>query len=119
MAVQTWSIKIIPGEQYAQFVPDVYVPPDTPETSALQAQIGDQVSWNNQTSEEHRIWLTNAEYEPQSVITDPIEPWKSSYPGYVTQQADVTPPVPPDTAQVIYYYCSVHNEEHGQIDIVS
>jgi hypothetical protein len=119
MAGQNWSIKIVAGSPHAQFVPDVYAPPGTPEDRPLQAQLGDLISWNNQTADEHHIWLTNELYEPQSAITEPIPAWQSSYPGYVPQQADVTPPVPPDTAQVIYYYCSIHTDEHGQIDVVS
>jgi plastocyanin len=118
MAGQSWSIKIIAGDPCAVFVPDVYSPPGTAEVRPLQAQLGDLVSWNNQTGEEHEIWLTNAEYEPQSVITDRIAAYESSYPGYVPQQADITP-VPPDTTQTIYYYCSIHNAEHGQITVVS
>jgi hypothetical protein len=119
MPGQSWSIKIVPGDTCAVFVPDVYAPTGTAEERPLQAQLGDLVSWNNQTNDRHEIWLTNAEYEPQSAITDPIEPWDSSYPGYVPQQADITPPVPPDTTQTIYYYCRMHNDEHGQITVVT
>ena len=119
MPGQSWSIKIVSANPCAVFVPDVYAPPGTPDERPLEAELGDLVSWNNQTGDEHEIWLTNANYVPQCALTDPIAPWQSSYPGYCPQQADVTPPVAPNTTQTIYYYCSKHTDEHGQITVVS
>lgn len=123
MAGQTWSIKIVAADPCAQFEPDVYAPPDTPAVRPLQAQLGDLVSWNNQTTEVHKIWLTNETYEPVAAITEEIPPNDSSYPGYVPQQADVSPTVPagetPTFPQTIYYYCSIHTDEHGQIVVVA
>ena len=72
MAGQTWPITIVAGTPYASFVPDVYGSPP-----ALQAQIGDVVSWNNQTDQEHQIYQTGG-----GQLTDPIAPRKPSYPGY-------------------------------------
>jgi plastocyanin len=122
MAGQSWSIKIVTGTP-CTFVPDVYTPPETPPPAALQAQLGDLVCWNNQTSEDHHLWLTDENYDPVSAITDKIAPWQSSYPGYVPQQADVSPAVAPNTTptfpQTIYYYCSIHTDERGTIDVVA
>ncbi len=123
MAGQSWSIKIVAGDPNALFVPDVYAPAGTAEVRPLQAQLGDLVSWNNQTSDPHHIWLTNEEYEPQATITEVIPPGESSYPGYVPQQADVSPTVPageqPTFPQTIYYYCSKHTDERGTIVVVA
>jgi len=118
MTNQYWSI-IISGSVPCSFVPDVYTEDGIPPTSLL-ARIGDLVSWNNQTDDEHEIWITNESYAPQTQATDRIRAWEPST-GYVVAQSDISPPTttapPPD--QTIYYYCSVHTEEHGTITVVS
>jgi len=105
MAGNVWSITIVPGTECASFVPDVYVPPGTEPNIALQAQVNDLVSWNNQTGQEHEIWETGG-----GQLTQQIDPWTSSTPGYcVTGTAD-TP---------IDYYCSIHPEEKGSITVIA
>lgn len=108
---QAWSIKIVPGSELASFVPDVYIPPGTDSSGALRAQAGDEVSWNNQTSEEHQPWLADAEFKPvkgdTNALTGLITPWDSSTPGYLVPAA------------TIHYCCALHPDEHGTIEVVA
>lgn len=107
---QAWSIKIVPGETCASFVPDVYVPPGA-ATSALRAQAGDQVSWNNQTADEHQPWLADDQFKPvegnANALTGVIGPWDSSSPGYLVPAATIN------------YCCILHPDEHGTIEVVA
>lgn len=105
MAGNVWSILIVPGTTFASFVPDVYVPPGTTPSAELQAQVSDMVSWNNQTGQEHEIWLTGG-----GRITDQIDPGAPSKPGYM-----VTGTVGKKT----FYYCSIHPEETGAIQVIA
>jgi plastocyanin len=111
MAGQTWCITINAGSP-ASFVPDVYSESDTPPTG-LQAQVGDLVSWNNQTPEAHQPWLTDANHVLQGTagITDVIAEWETSNPGYIL--AGTAP-------STIYYRCATHPDldEFGTIDLV-
>lgn len=120
MAAQNWTIKIVPGEDknVASFAPDVYTPSGIAPTS-LQAQVADEVSWNDQTGQDHRLVLTDENFKPlvpETLITE-IEAWLSSTTGYVTQA--------PVTGSIIYYACSLHTNEqgdtteHGTITIVA
>jgi plastocyanin len=122
MAGQNWSITITGCP--ASFDPDVY---GTEPGQPLEAQLGDLVSWNNQTDEPHQIWLTdeNGEpVEPAQKLTDEIEQYTPSFPGYVPQVTDIRPEVPEEEQATtktgtIYYYCSIHPEEQGQITVVA
>ena len=105
MAGNAWSILIVPGSAYASFVPDVYVPRDVTAPTALQAQVGDMVSWNNQTPQEHEIWQTGGDR-----ITDQIDAGKSSQPAYIVGGTAPT---------TVEYYCSIHPDETGSIDVIS
>jgi hypothetical protein len=107
MAGNVWSILIVPGTTSASFVPDVYVPPGTPPSTALQAEVNDLVSWNNQTGQEHEIWQTGG-----AQITQQIDPGTSSTPGYIVAGTAGTP-------STIDYYCSIHPEETGSIAVIS
>ena len=76
MAGQSWSIDIVPSNGGVAFNPDVYgVSPGSP----LQAQTGDVVSWNNQTSSEQTIVVN---VTPQETFT--AKSFKSTD-GYVIQ----------------------------------
>jgi len=112
MAGQSWSIKIT-GKDPARFDPDVF---GTDPGQPLKAQLGDLVCWNNQTGLAHQIGLTDKDGNPIRELTDKIAKHTSSFPGYVTQKADVSPPAATGT---IYYQCSIHPEEKGQITVVS
>ena len=103
MAGNSWSIMIVPGETEAKFVPDVYSPSGTP--TSLQAQKNDLVCWNNQTNQEHEISIGDER------ITNQIAPFTSSNPGYIVT-ANTTP-------SSIEYYCSIHPEEKGTIEVIS
>ena len=107
MAGQSWSITIQAGPEQASFVPDVYVPPGTPPKANLQAQVGDLVSWNNQTQQEHEIWQTGA-----GRLTEQINPFRSSTPGYIVALGDN------QKKGSIQYYCAIHPTETGTIDVV-
>ena len=111
MAGQSWSIMITGSP--ASFDPDVY---RTDPGQPLKAQIGDLVSWNNQTGEAHQIWLTDHQGTPVRELTDVIAEFTSSFPGYVTQQADISPA---STTGTIHYHCSLHPDEKGQITVVA
>ena len=116
MAGQSWSI-MITGEDPASFDPDVY---GTGPGQPLQAQLGDLVSWNNQTGEAHQICLADQDGNPVRELTDRIAEYTSSFPGYVTDQADIRPTGTPAPATgTIYYCCSIHPAEKGQITVVS
>jgi hypothetical protein len=115
MAGENWSITI--SGNPATFVPDVFSENPTPPTG-LQAQAGDCVSWNNQTDEQHQPWQTDANHVLQGTagMTDVIEKWEPSFPGYIVAlPTGTTAPV------TIYYRCAAHPdlEEFGTIDIVA
>ena len=117
MAGQTWSITITGGSETmpARFVPDVYTE-GSPQT-ALQAQNGDIISWNNQTNLAHQPWQTDASYVigsgPNTQLSDAVSPFRSSVPGFCPDQTD--------TPSTICYACKTHPNlaEHGQIDVVA
>jgi hypothetical protein len=116
MAGQTWSITITGGSETspASFVPDVYT--EGSPQSALQAQNGDIISWNNQTNLTHQPWQTDASYVigsgANAQLSDAVSAFASSQPGFCPDQ-DETP-------STIYYACKTHPNlpEHGQIDVV-
>jgi hypothetical protein len=119
MATQSWCITINTGSSCASFDPDVF---GSSPGAPLQAQLKDEVAWNNQTADKHQIALTDEKGTQFQTITDTIEAYQSSFPGYVTKQADVRPPATtqPDApaTQTIYYCCTVHDGEKGQITVV-
>jgi plastocyanin len=115
MAGESWSI-IIKGHP-AHFNPDVF---GTDPGQPLKAQLGDLVSWNNQTGRAHQIELTDQDGNPVRELTDKIAKHTSSFPGYVTQAADIRPTSAPlPQTGTIYYQCSIHPEEKGQITVVA
>jgi plastocyanin len=85
MAGQSWSINIVPSsekpdDKSVSFNPDVY---DCPPGSPLKAQVGDLVSWNNQTNNPHQIvvegetldcnpWSSTTAYQIQTTAKSPI-----------------------------------------------
>jgi hypothetical protein len=107
---QTWTI-MIQGNP-TQFNPDVFgIKPGEP----LKAQIGDLVSWNNQTASIYAIQV-NAPGGGVSFGTK-IDPFKSSSPGYVIQAADVdTKGASGELVGTIRYYSSPSGE--GTITVV-
>jgi plastocyanin len=115
MAGQTWCITI--SGNPATFVPDVYSESPTPP-AGLQAQVGDTVSWNNQSEEQHQPWETDVNHVLQGTagICDVIEPWEPSTPGYVLQL-----PTGTKAPVTISYRCAVHRDrdEFGTIDIIA
>lgn len=103
MSGQSWSIMITSSG----FVVDAY----GQSGSALNAQNGDVISWNNQTDQVHQPYQTDANYNPTGPqLSDPIPGFKSSSPGYIPD-TDTTP-------ATIYYYCKNHTNEHGTINVV-
>lgn len=134
-----WSIKIIPNpaataDQPALLKPDlVGARPGDP----LEAQEGDQVSWNNETGQPYQPWPTDAQYVPLPVgavpwpppppppppqepppnlyLSDLIPGHRSSRPAY-----DV---VMPTTGSIIYYCLKDANgnatKVRGQINVTA
>jgi hypothetical protein len=113
MSGQNWSITITGGSENtpASFVPDVYTE-GTPQT-ALQAQEGDIISWNNQTQLTHQPWQTDSSYRigtgANVELCDPVASFGSSRPGFV-----------PGDPGLIYYACKTHPNlpEHGAINVL-
>jgi hypothetical protein len=104
MSGQSWSIMITASG----FVVDAF----GQSGSALNAQNGDVISWNNQTDQVHQPYQTDSSYNPTGPqLSDPIPAWKSSSPGYIPD-TDTTP-------TTIYYYCKNHTNEHGTINVVA
>ena len=95
MAGQSWSINIVPSKEGVSFNPDVYgCQPGAP----LQAQVGDLVSWNNQTESKHQIAVEGETFD--------VDPWSSTT---AFQIQNATTP--------IVYTCE--NGCSGQIEVVS
>lgn len=113
MAGQTWSINIIAGNPLASFVPDVYTESGEPST-ALQAQTGDAVSWNDQTGDFHQICLKDTTTTPATItdITDEIPKYGSSTPAFVIAAPSAIP-------ATVTYYCARHDGEEGTIEVVA
>ena len=96
MAGQSWSINIVPSEEKGvAFNPDVY---GCAAGSPLQAQLGDLVSWNNQTDSAHKIVIEGETLD--------VDPWSSTT-AFEIQNA-TTP---------IIYTCDSDCE--GQIEVVA
>lgn len=104
---QTWSV-MINGKDPATFDPDVF---GTDPGQPLKAEIGDLVSWNNQTSDVHQIEVKGSD-GTTTFTTKEIAAFKPSSPGYVTQTTDVS-------SGTINYTCSKHAGENGKITVVS
>ena len=116
MAGQNWSITITGGSETtpASFVPDVYT--EGPAETALLAQNGDVISWNNQTQLTHQPWQTDDTFVigsgANTQLCDAVDSFRSSEPGYC--------PDTESTPSTIYYACKTHPDlaEHGQISVV-
>lgn len=83
---QTWPIKIVSVGDGVRFDPDVFgIDPGQP----LKAKKGDLVCWNNQTPNTQVVVVMKAGTTDKSFVTDLIDSFKSSSPGYVIQDADI------------------------------
>jgi hypothetical protein len=123
MSGQDWSITIVSLDGGgAAFQPDLMgAKPGDP----LKAGNADLISWNNRTSNEHQPWMADAQYQPlpddqvignpANYLSDPIPPWQSSTPAYLTAIATDASGNPIKPATTIYYICKNHPDEHGQI----
>lgn len=95
MAGQSWSINIVPRGKGVQFNPDVDgAEPGKP----LKAQIGDLVSWNNQTDAHHQIVIEGEKF--------PVKPWSSTDAFEIPAGAD----------NPLWYKCDKRYK--GQIEVV-
>jgi hypothetical protein len=127
MAQYTWSVKIETVGGRTVFTPN---PGPGPKPAApgdpLTAQIGDGVSWRNDTGAAHVIWRTDGDGgAPVATVTaggrgippsfdglmsNPIAPDSSSSGQYFV--ADEAAPT------TIYYCCLLHPNEKGSINVV-
>jgi hypothetical protein len=90
-----WSIKIIPNpaataDKPALLKPDlVGAKPGDP----LRTQEGDQVSWNNETSQPYQPWPTDGSYKPLAVggVTPPPAPLPFPNPSPAGSLSDMIP----------------------------
>jgi hypothetical protein len=123
MSGQNWSITITGGSMNtpASFVPDVYT--EGPPQTALQAQNGDIVSWNNQTQLPHQPWQTDSSYKigsgANTQLCDEVGSFRPSVPGYVPDEDLGSGDTPKPST--IYYACQTHPDlaEHGQIVVIA
>jgi hypothetical protein len=119
-----WSIHIVKVAGGSAFQPWV---PNSHPGDPTKAQVGDIVTWGNDTTGVHQPWPTEnntptgapaASNPPGSALffSEPIPPGGSSTPQYVVPAA-----LPSGTAlvpgSVIYYCCKNHPTERGQIVI--
>jgi len=131
-----WSIKIIPNPAATADKPVVLKPdlvgaqPDDP----LEAQEGDQVSWNNQSGVPYQPWPTDENYNLKPILgrTPPPAPPPApnpSPPGYLT---DMIPGKRSSTpaynvilpASGVTYYCLIDangnpTKVRGQINVTA
>jgi hypothetical protein len=115
-----WSVKIVPnaGGTGAAFQPNL---PNAKPGDTLNAQIGDVVTWRNDTTEVHQPWPTQGNVPggppftgplPQNqTLSAPIPPNTSSTPQYIVN--------PGTGVTTIYYCCRNHPSEQGSITIVT
>jgi hypothetical protein len=118
-----WSVQINVSGTGAVFQPNL---PNAQAGATLQAQVGDIVSWGNNTSLTHQPCPTinnDPTGQPNTAVTgpakmsDPIAPNNSSTPQYVVDPAALNLPVADGT--VIYYCCANHPNERGSITIAT
>src|SRR5690242_7818231 len=103
MAGQSWSINIVPSDGSVELNPDVW---EAEPGSPLQAQVGDLVSWNNQTDDAHQISVSGETLD--------VNPW-SSTDGYLIQNPNKRP-IP----FTITYTCSTGSTDvTGAIDVIA
>jgi len=131
-----WSIKIIPNpaataDKPALLVPDLIgAKPGDP----LQAQEGDQVSWNNETSQPYQPWPTDSSYKLLAIngVTPPPAPPAFPNPSPAGSLSDMIPGNLSSTpaynvvmpANGVTYYCLIDakgnpTKVRGQINVTA
>jgi hypothetical protein len=103
MAGQSWSINIEPSGDGVSLNPDVYgALPGTP----LQAEVGDLVSWNNQTDDDHQISVSGETLDAKA--------WKSTTAYQVQVPTGTVFPYP------LKYTCSTkQGDQNGLINVTA
>jgi plastocyanin len=109
-----WSIKIIPGANPGD--PATFVPQNQPSSpgGTLYADIGDAVSWDNATTENHQPVQGTAASGPAAFPLGTLM-WDPVTPGHQTPAWIVTG----NAGQVITYMCQIHPNETGTITVTS
>ena len=103
MAGQSWCINIVPSGDTVAFNADVY---GTEPGSPLQAEVGDLVSWANETDSDRTITVSGETFD--------VRAW-SSTDAYQIQNTDGTP-----TPYTITYTCTAGSATAtGQIDVIA
>lgn len=81
--------------------------------ASLQAQVGDSISWaNNDNEESHWPWPVDSSGQPLPAgwLSEAIPPNASSKQSLSPSSAD--------KGKTLKYYCKLHNNEHGTINVV-
>ena len=131
-----WSIKIIPNPSTNSGKPALLQPdlvgakPGDP----LEAQEGDQVSWDNQSGQAYQPWPTDAQYNPKAVagFTPPPAPPPATNPAPPEYLTDMIPGKRSSRpaynvilpANGVIYYCLLDakgnpTKVHGQINVTA
>ena len=121
-----WLIKIVAdGDGCSAFVPSQ---PGAGPGSALKAFEDDTVTFNNTTGEAHWPWPTDETFTPWAddkvskdlgtYLSGEIPPHRPS--DVIFNVPEITPPPPAKPSPFgpkIYYYCKLHHNEHGSIEV--
>jgi hypothetical protein len=128
MPSYTWSVKIetVGGRTVFTLNPGPNQEPSAPG-EPFTAQIGDGVSWRNDTAVAHTIWRTDGDGGPpvatvtrggrgippsfDALMSDPIAPDTSSSRQYFVNTEEPLP-------ATIYYCCLLHPNERGSIKVI-
>ena len=103
MAGQSWSINVVPSDGGISLNPDVW---GVDAGAPLQAEVGDLVSWNNQTDGDSQIVVSGETLDAKA--------WQS------TTAHEIQNPNNIPTPYSITYTCSsVSGDQSGQIDVLS
>jgi plastocyanin len=111
-----WLINIVTGASGdAEFVVAF---PGATQGQPLEADQDDEVTWSNETDDEHQPWQTDQNYNPvaASDLSDPIPAGQPSD-NYACVQPSGNPP-----QWTVYYYCKLHPnnaKERGSIQVAA
>jgi plastocyanin len=100
-----WSIKIVPVTPSNPAGPAQFNPSPQP------CLVSDNISWNNQTDEEHQPWPLGSDGQPAATGwgVNMIPAGQSSNPSFS---------VPASPTGIVKYCCKKHQTELGQLEVL-